>query len=125
VLAVRLIRRSTKLAKAVGDVVRGHVRRRGRVGQGDAVRLATGRSSVDGGELLDLILVERAAIDDPGLGCFLGCPEGDRERFALGGQKQVHAPVAVLLTERRDHRGTDAADSVVEARAYCIDFSLE
>jgi hypothetical protein len=53
VLAMRLIRRSTNLAEAVGDVVREHARCRGRVGQRDAVRLATGRSSVDGRERLD------------------------------------------------------------------------
>jgi hypothetical protein len=41
------------------------------IGQPDAVRLATGRGTVDGRGPLDLVFVEPAALDDPGLGCFL------------------------------------------------------
>jgi hypothetical protein len=64
---MRLIRRSTKLAETVGDVVREHARCRGRVGQRDAVRLATGRSSVDGRERLDLFaLICQKQVPGPG-----------------------------------------------------------
>src|SRR4029453_11060212 len=98
----------TGMPKSLLTTTSSHAGQRRRVGDRDVVCLAPRERAHQRHELLDLGCVE--ATGQAALGCFLVCPERDRERLALRRREHVAAFVAGLFLQLRNDRLLKAFD---------------